>query len=254
MSIVERDDARLYYEHSESETAPDADTVAFVGELGYAAWQWSWQYPAVEGPFEALVTDLRGSGRSETTSESFDVGTLAADVDAVLADHGARRVHLVGAGLGAMAALECARESGRIRSLALFGTALSGERFDDGMLSVMGGRGPDSLAPCFSESFFERQREVVAGVEKWRDDDARDAVREAQVAALRDYDCADPYEITVPTLVCHGADDPVVPAAAGQSLADALPRGEFCSLPGRHLAHVEASRVANDELTSFLDA
>ncbi|MFC5971768.1 alpha/beta fold hydrolase [Halomarina salina] len=291
MPFVDRDDARLYYETSadeseaaaseseaaaseseaaasESEAAAseseataseseaavpnDADTVAFVGETGYAAWQWSWQYPAVSGPFEALVTDLRGSGRSETTSDSFDVTTLVADLGAVLADHGARRVHLVGAGLGGMVALECARVSGRVRSLSLFGTALSGDRFDEGMLSVLGGRGPDSLAPCFSESFFDRQREVVAGVEKWRADDAPDAVRAAQVDALLDYDCADPYELTVPTLVCHGEDDPVVPVEAGRDLADALPRGEFCPLPGRHLAHVESSRVANDELVGFL--
>ncbi|MFD1513922.1 alpha/beta fold hydrolase [Halomarina rubra] len=252
MPIVERDDARLYYESSEA--GPDADTVAFVGELGYAAWQWAWQHPAVDGPFEALVTDLRGSGRSETTASEFDVATLAADLDAVLSAHGAKRVHLVGAGLGGMAALEYARESGRVRSLALFGTALSGDEFDDGMLSVMGGRGPDSLAPCLSQEFFERQREVVAGIEKWRDDDAPEAVRDAQVAALRDYVCADPYEITVPALVCHGADDPAVPADAGRDLADALPRGEFRSVPGRHLAHVESSRVANDELLGFLES
>jgi pimeloyl-ACP methyl ester carboxylesterase len=262
MPVVEREDASLYYEVSDSEAAaskneetpPDAETVVFVGEAGYAAWQWSWQYPAVAGPFEAVVTDLRGSGRSETTSDSFDVATLVADLDAVLADHGARRVHLVGAGLGAMVAIECARESGRVRSLVLFGTALSGDAFDGGMLSVLGGRGPDSLAPCFTEAFFERQREVVAGVEKWRDDDAPEAVREAQVAALREYDCDAPYECTTPALVCHGEADPVVPSEAGRELADALPNGEFLSLPGRHLAHVESSRVANDELVGFLEA
>ncbi|MWG34410.1 alpha/beta fold hydrolase [Halomarina oriensis] len=259
MPVVEREDARLYYEvgesgaaASESEAVPDAGPVVFVGEAGYAAWQWSWQYAAVAGPFEAVVTDLRGSGRSETTAESFDVATLAADLAAVLADHGARRVHLVGAGLGAMVALECARESGRVRSLVVFGSALSGDAFDEGMLSVLGNRGPDSLAPCFSEAFFERQREVVVGVEKWRDDDAPDAVRDAQVAALRAYDCDTPYELTLPTLVCHGAADPVVPQEAGRALADALPNGEFVSLPGRHLAHVESSRVANDELVGFL--
>ena len=255
MPVVEREDARLYYEVGGGEAAAsnsEAETVAFVGEAGYAAWQWAWQYPAVAGPYEALVTDLRGSGRSKTTSESFDVAALVADLEAVLADRGVRRVHLVGAGLGGAVALESARESGRVRSLALFGTALSGDRFDDGMLSVLGGRGPESLSPCFSEAFFDRQREAIAGIEKWRSDDAPDTVRAAQVDALLAYDCAAPYELTVPTLVCHGGDDPVVPADAGRDLADALPRGTFCSLPGRHLAHVESSRVANDELLGFL--
>lgn len=232
----------------------EGPTVVFLNDVGYGAWLWGWQHAALAGPFEALTIDPRGTGDSDAPPGPYDVPTLAADVEAVLREHGASRVHLVGAGLGGMVALAYAREYGRARSLVLLDTALSGDEVHEGMLDALAGRGPDSLAPCFSESFFETQREVIAGIEKWRaDDDAGADAREAQAAAMLDYSCEAPYELTLPALVCHGADDPVVPAAAGGDLADSLPRGTFTELPGRHLAFVESSRMANDAIAGFLE-
>lgn len=249
MPTTSNDGVALRYE-----TEGDGPTVAFCNEVGYGAWLWGWQHGALAGPYEALVADLRGTGRSDAPDGPYDVATLVADLEAVLADHGARRVHLVGAGLGGMVALEHAREHGRARSLTLLGSALSGDAVDEGMLDVMGGRGPESLSPCFSEDFFRSQREVITGIEKWRDEeDAGAAAREAQAAAMLDYDCPAPYEIDCPALVCHGTDDPVVKPAAGRDLAAALPDARFESLPGRHLAFVESSRMANDAVADFLE-
>lgn len=250
MPTASNDGVGIHYE-----TDGDGPTVAFCNEVGYGAWLWGWQHGALAGPYETLVADPRGTGRSDAPEGPYDVATLVADLEAVLADHGARRVHLVGAGLGGMVALEHARTHGRARSLALLGTALSGDAVDEGMLEVMGKRGPDSLSPCFSEEFFRSQREVIAGIEKWRDeDDAGGAARGAQAAAMLAYDCPAPYGVDVPALVSHGDDDPVVAPAAGRELADALPDARFEALSGRHLAFVESSRVANDALAGFLDA
>lgn len=249
MPTASNDGVELYYD-----AAGEGPTVAFCNEVGYGAWLWGWQHGALAGPFEALVADPRGTGRSDAPGGPYDVATLAADVEAVLADHGARRVHLVGAGLGGMVALEYARDYGRARSLTLLGTALSGDAVDERLLDAMGARGPDALSPCFSESFFESQREVIAGIERWRDDEDAGSARGAQAAAMLDYDCSAPYEIDCPALVCHGESDPVVPPAAGRDLADALPDARFEALPGRHLAFVESSRIANDAIAAFLDA
>ncbi len=236
------------------ETDGDGPCVAFLNDVGYGAWLWGWQHAALAGPFEALTLDPRGTGDSDAPPGPYDVATLAADLEAALRDHGASRVHLVGAGLGGMVALAYAREYGRARSLVLLDSALSGDAVDEGMLDVLAGRGPDSLSPCFSESFFETHREVVAGIEKWREnDDAGSEAREAQAAAMLEFDCDEPYELDLPALVCHGADDPVVPVSAGRELADRLPRGAFTELPGRHLAFVESSRVANDAVAGFLE-
>jgi len=57
----------------------------------------------------------------------------------------------------------------------------------------------------------------------------------------------------VPTEVYYGVDDPVVPAAAAESLGADLPRGTSEAVEGRHLAFVEHSRPVTDRLTAFLD-
>lgn len=250
MPTADHDGVSLYFE-----TDGDGETVTFVGDLGYGAWQWGWQHAAVAGPFEAITIDPRGTGASDAPSGPYDVGTLAADVEAVLADHGASRAYLVGAGLGGMVALAYARRYGRARGLVLLGTALSGERVDGAALDALGERGPDSLAPALSAAFVEEQAAVVEGIESWRaTEDAGDDARAAQAAAMLGYECDAPYELTLPALVCHGTDDPVVPVEAGRELAEGLPRGRFTALPGRHLAHVESSRVANDAIVGFLES
>ena len=71
--------------------------------------------------------------------------------------------------------------------------------------------------------------------------------------AMAEFDASDSlYEITIPALVCHGADDRVIPAADGRLLADGLPKGEFEEFPGERLFYVERSREVNDSLVGFL--
>lgn len=248
MPIASNGGVSLYYE-----TEGDGDTVAFVGDVGFGAWQWGWQYRAVTGPYRSLVTDLRGSGRSDAPPAPYAVEPLSADLHAVLTDADPRRVHLVGAGLGGMVALSTAGDS-RVRSLTLVGSALSGEAVDDAALDAITADGPEALDPCFSPAFFEAQAAAIEQVSKWRaEEDAPADARAAQADAMLAFDCEAPYEVTVPTLVLHGREDPVVPVDAGRELADALPRGRFEALAGRHLAHAESSRAANDALVGFLE-
>lgn len=238
----------LYYE-----TDGTGPTVAFVNEVGYGAWLWGWQYASLCGPFETVVFDPRGTGRSDSDSPTNGIETLAADVEAVCSDHGARGVHLVSAGLGGMVALAYAREYDRARSLTLMGTALNGGAVADGVLDRMSSTKPESLEPCFSDAFLER--EIIDRILDWRNaEDASADAREAQANAMRAFTCEKPYEITIPALVLHGSDDPLIPVEAGKELATALPNGRFETLPGRHLAFIETSKHANDAIMGFLES
>ena len=233
----------------------DGETVVFLGDVGYGAWQWGWQHGGLAGPFETLVTDLRGAGRSDAPPGPYAVDDFVADVQAVLADHGARRVHVVGTGLGGMVALELARHSTRPRSLALLGTAPVGA---DLTLSPLFGAPDDpdalesSLAAALSRDFLDANPDAVERIVEWRA--AEDAPREAwdaQAAAVAVYAADHLYEIDPPALVLHGRDDAVWPVEYGRRLAEALPRGEFVGLDGGHLIGVEQSRAVNDRLFDF---
>ncbi|MFC6989987.1 alpha/beta fold hydrolase [Haloplanus sp. GCM10025708] len=241
------------------ETSGTGETIVFVGDVGYGAWQWGWQHAALAGPFETLVTDLRGTGRSDSPPGPYSVDLLAADVQAVLEAHGARRAHVVGAGLGGMVALELARISSRPRTLTLLGTAASGAGLT---LDPLFGDPDDpdaleaSLEAAFTREFVESHPDVVDRIVEWRaGEDAGREAWEAQAAAVAAFDASDRlYEVTTPALVCHGTADAVWPVERGRALAEDLPRGTFVAVEDvGHLVHVEGSGVVNDHLWGILE-
>lgn len=256
MPTVTRAGVELYYE-----VEGRGETVAFVPEAGYGAWLWGWQHGAVAGPREALVWDLRGTGRSDAPPGPYDVATLAADLEAVLGAAGADRAHVVGAGLGGMVALRYAREYDRARTLTLVGTAPSGDRIDGSALAALHPSGTErerlraSLSGALSPAFREARPDLVERIVAWRrEGDADPAGFRAQAAAATAFEAGPLYELALPVLVCHGIDDPVVPVEAGRALAEDLPRGSFERVEGRHLPFIEHSRAVSDRLLAHLDA
>jgi 3-oxoadipate enol-lactonase len=253
---VLREDVGLYYE-----TAGSGETVAFLNDAGYGAWLWGWQHGAVAGRYEALVWDLRGTGRSDAPPGPYDVDTLAADFEAVLGDAGVRRVHAVGAGLGGMIALRHAREYDRIRTLSVLGTAADGDAVAEPALRELHPATDDevalraSLAGAFSPSFRESRPDLVERICGWRArEDAGPEAVDAQIGAALTFGAGPLYELTVPTLVAHGTADPVVAPDAGERLATDLPRGSHERIEGRHLCFVEHARAVSDRLLAFLEA
>ena len=254
MPTVENGTVSLHYD-----TDGDGDPVVFVSEAGLGGWSWGWQHAAVAGPYEAVVWDLRGTGRSDCPPGPYDLETLASDLESVLADIGARNAHVVGAGLGGAIALETARTSSRIATLTLFGTGARGSEFDlEGLYAPPEDRETlrETLEATFSEEFQEEQPDVLEGIVDWRaDGDAAPEGWEAQVAALDGFDATDwGYEVTQPTLLVHGADDDCVPLESARELEANLPRGDLETVEGAgHLAFVERSRTVNDHLVGFLE-
>ncbi|MFB6308211.1 MAG: alpha/beta fold hydrolase [Haloarculaceae archaeon] len=253
MPTASSGELRLYYE-----TAGDGPTVAFVNDVGFGAWLWGWQQPAVAGPCETLVWDLRGTGRSDDPDGPIEVATLAGDLEAVLSDAGVSDAHIVGAGLGGMVALEYAHRYSRARSLALFGTAASGAAVTDRLEALRADPAdPTALRRSLSAAVaadLEDYPEVIDDIVEWRGtDDADLDAWDTQAAAMRAFDAPPLYEITLPALVFHGTDDEVVPIESGRALAGDLPRGEFRAVEGGHLCFVESARAVTDELLAFLE-
>lgn len=253
-TTITPDGQTLYYE-----TAGTGETVALVGDAGFGAWQWAWQFDRLAGPYKALVWDMRGTGRSDAPPGPYTVDTLADDLEAVLDAIEGRRIHLVGAGLGGMVALRYARRAGNVASLALFGTAPDGSRLDKSALRDLYAPTDDaqalrdSLTGAFSADFLADE-ERVSRICDWRAaEDAPPAAVDAQVAAMTGFEAGPLHELTVPALVCQGSADPVVPVAVGQGLASDLPRGTFEPVAGKRLCFIEHSRAVTDRLFTFLD-
>ena len=237
------------------EAEGEGPCVAFVGDVGYGAWLWGWHYDALLG-FETLVWDLRGTGASDAPPGPYSVRTLAADLEAVLADHGVGSVHLVGAGLGGMVALQYAHRYNRARTLTLYCTAASGDAIDaDALADLALETGPEaSLEGAFSEAFRTADPGLLDRITAWRrEDDATGDAFAAQAAAMTDFESPPLYEVTLPTEVYYGVADPVVPASAAESLGADLPRGTSEAVEGRHCCYIDHATVVTDRLVSFLD-
>jgi Predicted hydrolases or acyltransferases (alpha/beta hydrolase superfamily) len=255
MSSVDHDGCSIHYTTAGPSDAP---AVVFLGDLGFGAWQWSWQYDAVAGPFRAVVVDTRGCGRSDAPAGSWEIGEFVADLDAVLADQNLRKAHLVGCGLGGCVALAAAHRTNRARSLTLIGTQATAGEFDP--TDLRADPTDDTLrastTALLSNEFVASDDAPIQQIVEWRhEEDAPQRVQSTQAAAIADFDPEPLYEVTLPSLVIAGGRDSVVPSESAEKLADDLPRGEYREFPeAAHLVTVERSAAVNDELVGFLES
>jgi pimeloyl-ACP methyl ester carboxylesterase len=264
VATAEREGVRLAYERAGPAGAP---TVVLVEGLGYGRWMWQWQRDALEGDYDVVVPDNRGTGDSGKPEGPYTVGEMAADLDAVLADAGVERAHVVGASMGGMIALQYVLDFDRAASLALLCTSPGGDDAaptPDETLARMFGV-PDDLSereaitykmqPAMTEEFWTANQELVDDIVDWRlASDAPDPAREAQGAAVEAFDASDRLgEIEVPALVLHGTADRVLPVANADLLADGLPDADLELVEGgSHLFFIEQADAVNDRLASFL--
>ena len=254
MPTTESAGCAIYYEQTEGE--PDREPVVLVGELGLGAWQWGWQYAGLSGR-ETIVYDHRGTGRSAAPPGPYSMDDLVDDFEAVLSETNTNRAHVVGLGLGGCVGLAAARRTGRVRSLLLLGTPVSGSAYDASELQADPADSSalqTSTAALLSAAFCEAQPEVVDQILKWRsEEDAAPDAQQAQQAAIEEFDAEPLYEITRPAVVVAGGQDTVVDSTESRRLADDLPRGEFHEFPeAGHLVGVERSAALNDRLVEWL--
>jgi len=241
------------------ETQGSGPTVVFCNDAGLGAWEWSYLLGSLSGTVETLVWDYRGTGASDTPAGPYSVADLVGDLEAVLTDHGARSVHLVGAGLGGYVAAEYARESGRSETLTLFGTPHSPADIDREALDRLWASGDDSAAireslrVAFAPETVTEHPEEMDRIVGWRrDDDAGATGWDGQRAAFLDHELTALYEMTTPTTVYHGVEDRIVDSGAGQRLAEELPRGEYRAVEGGHCCFVESAGAVADALVGTL--
>jgi Predicted hydrolases or acyltransferases (alpha/beta hydrolase superfamily) len=241
-------------------TAGSGNPVCFIGELGLGPWQWSWQFPAVAGPFKAIIPERRGVGHSASPSDDYDIKTIRQDILAVLAACDVRRAHFVGFGVGGLIALSMAQQTHRVASLTLIGTAAT--RLDRSSATESHWSPPQPasvrrrISDEFSAVFLDSHPDILSQLVEWRCDE--DSVRcdmERQRDAVAAINLADAlYEITAPSLVIHGTADSAWPIEAGRTLARDLPKGTFHAIEDAgHFVQIEAAAPVNDLLVTTLE-
>jgi non-heme chloroperoxidase len=217
-------DIKLYYED------PGAGRpVMLIHGLLQDGQSWERQLaPLLDAGYRVITYDRRGFGRSSRPTAGYDFGTLAADLDALLAHLGLTDVILVGfsLGTGEVARYLALHGSARVAKAVMIGAippflldGVPAEVFSDRNKSLMADR--DASIRTFirdvfnvdvfggsriSDSEFETFVSTAAGASEY-------ATRACIDAGLTDFR-ADIPAIDVPLLVLHGTADRILPIDA----------------------------------------
>ena len=275
------------------ERAPpgDVETVVFVEGWSYGRWMWRWQRAGLAEAYETVLYDNRGTGASASPGlgmpwllgklperprqllvyalhrGKYTIPTMASDLEAVLAEAGVERAHVVGASMGGMIAQQYALDYDRAASLTLLCTTAGGDMENLIPEETMAHlenvpAGIDAreevkylMEPATTEGWRDANPELLDDIVDWRlEQDASPQARDAQALGQLGWDVRDAIEsLDVPALVVHGDADEVVPIERGEVVADRLPDARLEVVEGGpHLFFVERPETVNERIEGFL--
>lgn len=231
---------------------------------GYAATGADWDptfLGALAVTHEVICPDNRGLGGSELGDGELTVDCMAADLEALLDARGIASAGVVGWSMGGFVAQQLARRApGRVEALALLSTDPGGPETvvaDPAVWARLTDRSgtprdqasrliallfPAALAPAIDRDFGD----LVAAGRAALSPAALSAQEAAMEAWHRDEQPRAAGAEGMPTLVVHGGEDEVIPAANAELLAARWPGAEVEIVAGAAHAVMaqEAERVA----------
>jgi pimeloyl-ACP methyl ester carboxylesterase len=223
---------------------------------------WKRQADALSGELEVIAPDLDGHGPAPQglPQESMEgiVRSLAARLDAA----GVGAVHVGGLSMGGYIALAFMRLfPERVKSLILIDTKATadteaGRQGRDELAAKIGEQGALVAAQAMLPKMFteEVDEKVRKEAEQWMLEQPPSALV-ADLKAMRDRPDSTPLlpQISVPTLVVVGEQDPITPPAEAEAMAGAIPGARLVTISGAsHLAPVERPDAVNQALADFL--
>jgi poly(3-hydroxyoctanoate) depolymerase len=240
------------------------DPLLLIMGLGGSSSMWTPLIPFLDDRL-IIAFDAPGTGRSSTPMTAVSIPVLA-DIAARVLDHiGVDCADVLGYSYGGAVAQQLAvQHPSRVRRLILAATTM-GEGSVPGNPDAM--RQLSSPMRYYSTDLFERTAGEVYGGEVGRDADLR-----AHLAGSRSKHPPSPYgyalqliggygwtsrefarDISQPTLVISGDDDPLVPVINAQALADAIPSAQLMVLAGAgHLFLLDEPERVGAVITRFL--
>jgi pimeloyl-ACP methyl ester carboxylesterase len=253
--------AKLYFEATGNDGAP----VLLIMGLGMTATGWWRTVPVLrDAGFRVLAFDNRGVGRSERPPGPYTVPQMADDAVSVLDAAGVKAAHVYGISLGGMIAQEVAlRYPERVRGLVLGATTRGGAAHvaagpDVGALVGLRARMSAEQAVWASVPINYAARTRRHGGDRIAEDieqrlryPVEGEFYAAQLAAAQAHDAA-VEGIRAPTLVVHGSEDVLIPAANGERLAAAIPGADLALWPQAAHLYVTDEPEADRGVAAFL--
>jgi 3-oxoadipate enol-lactonase len=256
MPHIENEGADIYW-HSHGSGPP----VLLIMGLSFTHEMWFRIVPWLVDSYRVILFDNRGMGRSSVPGGPYSIRKMARDAAAVLRAAEVPAAQVVGASMGGMIAQELALEHPEmVQSLTLACTSHSG----------LFGRWPDfSKVPKRpGKTRDERERAVIRLL--YADSTPIHLIEEDirirtgcqwsgkgflnQFAGILLWSA---YlrlpRLRIPTLVVHGDQDRLIPAANGRTLASRIPGAQFDLIPNAgHIMTTDQPELCSKKLLGFL--
>ena len=211
---------------------------------------WRAQAAAFAGDHRVVVPDMPGFGSAPLPDGTPSIDDLASAIVAFCKSGGIERPLIAGCSMGGYIALAIARLHPTFAgAFALVDTratadSLDGKRARYEMVERARHEGAGFLqesAPPVSAQTASQRPEAVAFIKSMMADATAAGIMVAQRAMAGRKDSRTVLgTIRVPVAVIHGADDPIVALAEGQTMASAIKGSTFVPIPGAgHLSPVE---------------
>ncbi len=238
------------------------------GQANHHGW-----WDRVRGDFADRLTitfDYRGTGATraplDLEGEPWSTALFADDAAAVVSALGRGSVDVYGTSMGGRVAQELVlRHPERVRRLVLGCTSPGGreatERSDD-VRRALSQADPDARLRATVDLFYRPSfTQAWGGVDGvptnlFGDPSMTPEAARRHLRVSAGHDALERLDrIQAPTLVMHGTDDEMVPAANAQVIADRVPAAELMLVDGgRHGFFHEDQDVVSDRVRRFLDA
>lgn len=229
----------------------EAGTVLLIAGLGMQRIEWQPRFVSglLDRGLRVVMADNRDCGRSHVAGGEYGLADMAGDLLLLLDHLGIERVHVVGISMGGMLAQHVAlRAPERCLSLTslMSSTGRRGSgRPHEGAKWIFTAEVPCDSVDAYAD-YAERHHVSIAGATHVELEFARETAVRSYIRGLRPQGTArqlaaikadgDRTErlatITVPTLVVHGDDDPMIDVSGGRDTADAIPGADLLLLRG----------------------
>ena len=221
------------------------------------------QAAALSDQFRVVRFDLRGHGRSPVVVGPTTMADLTGDVLALLDQLGVGTFHYAGVSVGGAIGLELAlNASPRLSTLTVIASAA---QFADPpswpvRAAKVRAEGTEFLIPSrtgawFTQEFAAQHPDEAGRLLTMLRDTPPDGYA-AACDAIAVFDVRDRlHEITTPTLVIAGAEDPATPLPMVRAIADGIEGAAFQSIPETsHLVSAEAPDAVTGVIRGHLQA
>jgi pimeloyl-ACP methyl ester carboxylesterase len=230
------------------------ETILLINGLGSQMTRWPEAFCArlVAKGYRAIRMDNRDTGLSTwfQSGQRYTLKDMAADAMAVLDAVGVPKAHIAGVSMGGMIVQRIAIDyPARVLSLTSIMSAPSGDVVaTPEAMAVISNPPPDPAADyeAFIAHGMKNARTIGSPAYPWTDEELRARMvaeharafnpagvgRQRQAIGADGDRTAELKSLDVPTVVLHGADDPLVQPIGGEQTAAAIPGAELRIIPG----------------------